>query len=77
MVGKLFISSKELTEWPESLWSLYEIEPEDVKVNLSADAGTWWEVVDLTRLVAADNQLTTVDPRISNFPTLTYMDVRF
>jgi Leucine-rich repeat (LRR) protein len=48
--GRLNISAMELTEFPDEVFNMYEYNPDDKTV-------AWGEIVDMTAIMAADNNL--------------------
>ncbi|KAK7942610.1 Leucine-rich repeat-containing protein 40 [Apiospora aurea] len=56
--GKLNISAMGLKEIPEDVLKMYDLE------SISKHGGSWAESVDLTRFVAADNELEIIDDSI-------------
>ncbi|KAH9885372.1 hypothetical protein F4778DRAFT_787307 [Xylariomycetidae sp. FL2044] len=67
--GRLNIAAMGLKEVPEDVLKMYELE------SIGRSDGTWAESVDLTRFVAADNQLETIDDAI--FPDADPQDARY
>ncbi|KAI9188426.1 hypothetical protein H9P43_002817 [Blastocladiella emersonii ATCC 22665] len=64
---------------PAAVWHMYD-PPSDADVSLDRarrpDASAaWWEAVDLTRLVLADNLLEELDPKIAQFGALEVLDL--
>ncbi|KAJ3010473.1 hypothetical protein HKX48_007387 [Thoreauomyces humboldtii] len=81
--GRLNLSNQNLTEIPEALWeedlgeTTQKRRTPDYSFDKVDDGGAnWWEVVDLVRLVIADNALQTVDPRVGGFQALALLDLR-
>ncbi|KAI1322579.1 L domain-like protein [Xylariaceae sp. FL0255] len=64
--GRLNIAAMGLTEIPDEVLKMYD---------LDSTNGSWAESVDLTRLVAADNELQTIDDTI--FPDIDPNDAAF
>ncbi|KAI1809395.1 L domain-like protein [Poronia punctata] len=58
MTGRLNISAMGLKEIPEEVLKMYDL------ASVGRPDGSWAESVDLTRLVAADNELETIDDAI-------------
>ncbi|KAL2918644.1 hypothetical protein HK105_202045 [Polyrhizophydium stewartii] len=76
--GRLNLSSQGLAALPDALWDPPGAAVErtvDFSFDRGNDEGSWWEVVDLARLVAADNQLSEIDPRIADFGALVLLDL--
>jgi Leucine-rich repeat (LRR) protein len=71
--GKLNLSSQQLVELPESLFEGKAKRSNDISFDSSEN--NWWEVVELIKLIAADNLLQQLDPRISNFLALKVLDL--
>jgi Leucine-rich repeat (LRR) protein len=71
--GKLNLSSLGLQLLPDQIF-IYQS-----SANVSLDKQKdieWWEVCDLVKLVAVDNLLTQIDPRISTLIALSVLDLR-
>jgi len=69
--GKLNISSQQLDSLP---CLIFEEEPETKEVSFD-NSSCWWEAIDLTRLVAADNMIKSIDNRIGNLGALVSVDL--
>jgi len=69
------ISSRDLTEVPHDIWNMYTVDPDKVVVDFNATGTAWYDAVDLTRLIAADNKITFIGTRIQEFGALTVVDV--
>lgn len=54
--GRLNIAALGLTEFPSEVMSMYDLDTVD------ASGGAWYESVDITRLIAADNQFQSLSP---------------
>src|SRR4051812_17509912 len=75
--GRINLSNRSLTTIPEEVWKMYEVDPTSITVDFSSSASeVWYEAVDLTRMIVADNQLQYVDKRIADFSALVFLDVR-
>ncbi|KAI9004743.1 hypothetical protein BC832DRAFT_592675 [Gaertneriomyces semiglobifer] len=75
--GSLNLSNRHLTAFPDALWDRPS-EKQSVNVSFdrqSEDSTTWWEAVELCKLIVADNQLQTLDPRVGAFPALNVLDI--
>ncbi|KAJ3300613.1 Leucine-rich repeat-containing protein 40 [Borealophlyctis nickersoniae] len=73
--GRLNLSNQNLSSIPEAVFS--KSAPPPKSVDLSFDRRSddqWWEVVDLSRLVIADNAIEDLDPRIGELDGLTVLD---
>ncbi|KAI8927847.1 hypothetical protein BC831DRAFT_450711 [Entophlyctis helioformis] len=72
--GRINLSNCSLDALPASL---FDPAADDGPTSHSShsSAVAWWDVVDLTRLVAADNCLSLIDPRIADFGALTVLDL--
>ena len=66
--GRLNIAALSLTEFPSEVMSMYDLDTVD------ASGGAWYESVDITRLIAADNQFQSLGPEL--FPDSTAEDLR-
>ncbi|KAF9411043.1 hypothetical protein BGZ94_001459 [Podila epigama] len=73
--GIMNISSRELTEVPHEIWNMYTVDPDKIVVDFNSTSTAWYDAVDLTRLIAADNKITFIGPRIQEFGALTVVDV--
>ena len=69
------LASRELTEIPLEIWNMYQPDPDKVVVDFNSSGGAWYDAVDLTRLIAADNKITFIDARIQEFGALIAVDV--
>ncbi|KAF9178477.1 hypothetical protein BGZ51_007602 [Haplosporangium sp. Z 767] len=74
--GIMNLSSRELTEIPLEIWNMYHVDPDKVVVDFNSSGNAWYDAVDLTRLIAADNMITFIDPRIQEFGALVAVDLR-
>ncbi|CAG8509271.1 6453_t:CDS:2 [Diversispora eburnea] len=74
--GRINISHRSLKNIPEEVWRMYEVDPKAITIDFSGGGGSdvWYETVDLVRMVAADNQLESIDKRIAEFISLAYID---
>ncbi|ORZ37925.1 hypothetical protein BCR44DRAFT_1412802 [Catenaria anguillulae PL171] len=75
--GKLNLSNRRLAgPIPPAIWSMYE-PPTSATASLDTSANDrWWDAVELTKLLLADNQLTSLDPKLAEvFPALQVLDV--
>ncbi|KAJ1327119.1 hypothetical protein BSLG_010466 [Batrachochytrium salamandrivorans] len=78
--GRLNISNQGLDRIPDSLWTgdgtgSSESSTVNVSFDRPSDEGNWWEVTDLSRLIAADNNITDIDPRIGELGALSILDL--
>ncbi|KAG0209632.1 Ras suppressor protein 1 [Mortierella sp. GBA30] len=74
--GIMNLSSRELTEIPLEIWNMYHVDPDKVVVDFNSTGSAWYDAVDLTRLIAADNRITFIDARIQEFGALVAVDLR-
>ncbi|KAF9909335.1 Ras suppressor protein 1 [Lobosporangium transversale] len=74
--GIMNLSSRDLTEVPLEIWNMYHVDPDTVVVDFSSSGDAWYNAVDLTRLIAADNKITFIDTRIREFGALVTVDFR-
>ncbi|KAI8908179.1 hypothetical protein DFJ77DRAFT_474060 [Powellomyces hirtus] len=81
--GRLNLSNQHLKAVPEALWGPNDGGKDagkkvvDFSFDRAEDAGgNWWEVVDLVRLIMADNLLQVLDDRVGDFHALAVLDVR-
>ncbi|TPX35007.1 hypothetical protein SmJEL517_g02406 [Synchytrium microbalum] len=74
--GRINLSGQSLIAWPDALFdeSVGTAPVTNVSLDRSDNDVSWWEVSELTRLVIADNQIASVDPRISQFEALVAFD---
>ncbi|KAJ3417356.1 Leucine-rich repeat-containing protein 40 [Chytridiales sp. JEL 0842] len=74
--GKLNLSNQNLKAIPDELFTRADIQPSGNGVSLDRGDSdfNWWEEVDLSKLIIADNQITGFDPRINELGALTYID---
>lgn len=68
MEGHLNIAALDLTEMPSEVMSMYDLD------SLEASGSAWYDSVDVTRLVAADNRFETLSEDI--FPDRTMEDLQ-
>ena len=74
--GNLNISTLELQELPEEVYSMYEIAPSTVVVDFSSRSSGWYESVDLIRFNASGNEISEISDRvIEEFATIKHFDV--
>ncbi|KAI8814414.1 hypothetical protein BJ742DRAFT_864938 [Cladochytrium replicatum] len=83
--GRLNFSSKALSSIPSAVFAEL-LTPEDdqaerpaaveQKIDRGDSNAAWWEVVELTKLILADNQIQELDERIAGFTALTTLDAR-
>ncbi|KAF9105023.1 hypothetical protein BGX29_000835 [Mortierella sp. GBA35] len=74
--GIMNLSSRELTAIPLEIWNMYHVNPDKVVVDFNSTGTAWYDAVDLTRLIAADNKITFIDARIQEFGALVTIDLR-
>ncbi|KAF9899770.1 hypothetical protein EC991_008336 [Linnemannia zychae] len=74
--GIMNLSSRELTAIPLEIWNMYQVDPDKVVVDFNSTGTAWYDAVDLTRLIAADNKITQIEPRIQEFGALIVVDLR-
>ncbi|KAG0371903.1 hypothetical protein BGX24_001010 [Mortierella sp. AD032] len=74
--GTMNLSSRELTAIPLEIWNMYHVDPDKVVVDFNSTGTAWYDAVDLTRLIAADNKITQIEPRIQEFGALIAVDLR-
>ncbi|KAJ3275118.1 Leucine-rich repeat-containing protein 40 [Terramyces sp. JEL0728] len=70
--GKINLSNQNLTVLPEKLFN-FQVTDDHSFDNQSQ---TWWEIVDLTRLIAADNSIREIDEKIGELGALLVVDLR-
>ncbi|CAG8542096.1 13118_t:CDS:2 [Funneliformis mosseae] len=74
--GRLNISHRSLTEIPEEVWRMYEVDSKSISIDFGGSASdVWYEQVNLIRLVAADNFIKEIDKRIIEFDALAFIDL--
>jgi hypothetical protein len=72
--GRLNISALELAEIPEAVWKMYDTTEEEL--NDDGDGPKWYENVDLTKIIAADNEITEIGEMVATvFGALNSIDV--
>ncbi|KAI9209319.1 uncharacterized protein BJ171DRAFT_486129 [Polychytrium aggregatum] len=78
--GRLNLSNQSLTSIPEQVFSRDGSEDHKPVVDYSFDSPSsdpsWWEEVEMTRLIIADNEINAIDPRIESLGALTLFDAR-
>ena len=76
-VGKLNLSNRAMIRIPDDVFTMYD--SQKVAPDMSFDsepAENWWDALPLTRLILADNEISSIDTRIDMYTTLTYLDIR-
>ncbi|KAI9144946.1 hypothetical protein BKA69DRAFT_646450 [Paraphysoderma sedebokerense] len=75
--GKLNLSAKleSVKALPEIVWNIYNLESSQVDFSFERSSNSWYEVVDLTKFIAADNSLGELDERISQYQALNVLDL--
>lgn len=75
--GQLNLSNRGLSTVPDKVWRINLDAPAEAKSMSwdNTDSGSWWEQVDLTKLILASNSLTDIPAEIKNFVALTVFDV--
>ncbi|CCX31305.1 Similar to Leucine-rich repeat-containing protein 40; acc. no. Q6GPJ5 [Pyronema omphalodes CBS 100304] len=72
--GRLNISALELAEIPEAVWKMYDTTEEEL--NDDGDGPKWYENVDLTKIIAADNEITEIGEMLATvFGALNSIDI--
>ncbi|KAI8141966.1 hypothetical protein BJV82DRAFT_670068 [Fennellomyces sp. T-0311] len=76
--GKLNISNRDLDRVPDEVWSMYHVDPNKIVVDFSsASDDAWYDQNELTKFIAADNNISEIDERIGQeFGALTTLDFR-
>ncbi|GJJ79034.1 hypothetical protein EMPS_11393 [Entomortierella parvispora] len=74
--GTMNLSSRDLTEVPLEIWNMYHVDPDKIVVDFNSSGSAWYDAVDLTRFIAADNKITFIDARIQEFGALVTVDLR-
>ncbi|KAF9430293.1 Ras suppressor protein 1 [Entomortierella beljakovae] len=74
--GIINLSSRELTQVPLEIWNMYHVDPDKIVVDFSSSSGAWYDAVDLTRFIASDNKITSIENRIQEFGALVFIDLR-
>ncbi|CAG8556254.1 13187_t:CDS:10 [Ambispora gerdemannii] len=73
---RLNLSNRSLSEIPEDVWKMYETDTANIDLDFgAARSDIWYEAVDLTRMVIADNHLQSIDKRIAEFRSLVFIDL--
>ena len=69
--GQLNLSNRGLVSVPDKVWSLMELDPQEMKsmvtsVSMDTDNtdGNWWDIVDLTKLILACNKISSIPPEV-------------
>ena len=76
--GRLNLSNQRLKAIPEALFTRDDITSKLSAVsfeNSKSNEFNWWEEVDITKLIIADNEIQEIDPRLSELGALTSIDV--
>lgn len=54
----------------------YHVDPNSVVVDFTSDGGAWYDAVELTKLIAGDNEIIEIDSRLGEeFGALKQIDV--
>ena len=63
---------------PAAVWRINSDPPPDSVASFAAEGGSsWWEQVDLVKLILAANQIKEIPDDIQLLPALTVLDVSF
>ena len=78
--GQLNLSNRGLQSVPDKVWRLNDPDEDDKgKRGFSTDVvheeEAWWEFVDLTKLILASNQITSLSNQVERLPALTVLDL--
>ncbi|RUS35359.1 hypothetical protein BC938DRAFT_471642 [Jimgerdemannia flammicorona] len=75
--GRLNISNRSLTLIPNAVWDMYHTDTKAINIDFNSSGGdAWYETIDLTKFIAADNAIEEISPRIGEeFLGLTVFDV--
>ncbi|KAJ3205810.1 Leucine-rich repeat-containing protein 40 [Dinochytrium kinnereticum] len=73
--GKLNLSNHGLEIIPSAIFTREDVQPASVSLDREVSEFAWWEEVDLSKLILADNLLKEVDPRVGELQGLTLLDV--
>ncbi|XP_068176503.1 leucine-rich repeat-containing protein 40 [Antennarius striatus] len=74
--GHLNLSGRGLTEVPQNVYRLNIDTPEEAQQNISfGQTDTWWDQIDLTKLLLSSNQLTHLSDDIRLLSGLTTLDL--
>ncbi|KAI8088669.1 uncharacterized protein BX664DRAFT_385288 [Halteromyces radiatus] len=75
--GKLNISNRYLQSIPEQILKMYHVDPNSIVVDFSSSSDGAWNDMDLTKFIAAHNEITQIDDRLgTEFGALTLLDFR-
>ncbi|KAJ3323560.1 Leucine-rich repeat-containing protein 40 [Boothiomyces sp. JEL0866] len=69
--GRINLSNQNLNQLPANLFNYQPVNDH----SFDNQSQTWWEIVDLTRLVAADNSIRDIDERIGELGALAVIDL--
>ncbi|KAJ3105852.1 Leucine-rich repeat-containing protein 40 [Phlyctochytrium planicorne] len=72
--GKLNLSNQGLDVIPPSLFTREDVQPGTVSLDRNDTEFNWWEEVDISKLIIADNVLKEIDERIVELQGLTLLD---
>ncbi|OLY82889.1 U4/U6 small nuclear ribonucleoprotein Prp4 [Smittium mucronatum] len=82
--GKIDLSSRELTEIPDSVYFMYDRKFQDSIQDQNnnddryeSEPEKWWENEPLSRLLCFDNKISSVSSKIINFKYLEFIDLRY
>ncbi|KAF9967872.1 hypothetical protein BGZ73_000341 [Actinomortierella ambigua] len=74
--GIMNLSNRGLTRVPMEIWGMYNVDPNKIVVDFNDTSNAWYNAVDLTRLIASDNQIDHIEDNIQEFGALTHVDFR-
>ncbi|KAG0229225.1 Ras suppressor protein 1 [Actinomortierella wolfii] len=74
--GIMNLSNRGLTRVPMDVWKMYYVDPDKIVVDFNDTSNAWYNAVDLTRLLANDNQIDLIEDNIQEFGALTHIDFR-
>ncbi|KAG0267925.1 hypothetical protein DFQ27_007907 [Actinomortierella ambigua] len=74
--GIMNLSNRGLTRVPMEIWGMYNVDPNKIVVDFNDSSNAWYNAVDLTRLIATDNQIDLIEDNIQEFGALTHVDFR-
>ncbi|ORZ22200.1 hypothetical protein BCR42DRAFT_433534 [Absidia repens] len=76
--GRMNLAHRHLEKVPDQILNMYHVDPNSIVVDFSSSGGdAWYDAVELTKFVAAFNDITVMDERIgTEFGALTLLDFR-
>lgn len=72
--GQLNLSNREIQTIPDKVWKINTEIPEEKNASLNSDE-KWWDQTELSKLILASNQISSISPDIQLLKGLVVIDV--